>query len=86
MKDERIVEMNLLASDCVRSFHDLVIEQGDLSTLPDYNLFGDIDAAVLTFIKTNLFSFGTHREDLVRTNCISFIMIFLSLISSEHSF
>ena len=68
MKDERIAEMNQLASDCVRSFSDLVVEKGILSTLPDYSLFGDIDSAVLMLIQTGTFSFGVHREDMVRTS------------------
>ena len=65
MKEERVTEMKQMANECSKSFSDLVIAEEGPITLPDYELFADLDAAILTLMKTGTFNFGVHKEDLV---------------------
>jgi hypothetical protein len=66
MKTDRMKEMNQIAGECSRSFSDLVVEEEGLLTLPDSDLFAEIDTAVLQFAKTGVFPLGVHSEDLAK--------------------
>jgi hypothetical protein len=72
MKNERILEMKQIATECTRSFTDLVIQEEGLFTLPDYDLFAEIDGALLEFEKNGVLNLGVHSEDLVklRDRCV----------------
>ena len=66
MKEDRIYEMEQIALECSKHFADLVIEQEGSTTLPDYELFADIDNAILSSMLNGKFNLGVHTEDLVR--------------------
>lgn len=75
MRDERTQEMKQLAEECSKSFADLVVDQEGPKTLPDYELFADIDFAVLAFMRDGNFNIGVHTEDLVRNPIIHIILL-----------
>lgn len=80
MKDERAQEMNEIADECSASFSDLVIEQEGVRTLSDYEIFSDIDTAILGYMKTGAFNVGVHTEDLVNSTCTLSIIIMTSYV------
>jgi hypothetical protein len=79
MKEERVQEITKIAEECSKSFLDLVIDQEGVGTLPDSDLFADIDSSILVYIKEGNFVSGVHTEDLVRDvkgDCHLIIFIF----------
>jgi hypothetical protein len=68
LKHERIEEMKSVAVDCIRSYSDLVVEDEGFYTLPDCDVYADMDAALLKFGQsqcTGELEMGVHVRDLV---------------------
>lgn len=68
LKQERIEEMKNVAIDCIRSYSDLVVEDEGFYTLPDCDVYAEMDAALLKFGQsqcTTELQMGVHLHDLI---------------------
>ena len=69
LQTQRMDEMKNIAMDCIRSYGDLVVEDEGFYTLPDCDVYADMDGCLLKFGQNqcvgDLEGLGVHIHDLI---------------------
>lgn len=61
---ERVKDIRAVISECAKSMTDLVVPQDGVDSLPEHDLYADVDNAVLHFLNSGTYTHGVHQNYL----------------------